>query len=464
MFIEFFMRIIIKNLVVVLLFLVALSSCGDKEVLDGQRDYALIKAMESAKNQSDENIDVEALEEHALAYEKNNEKGKCCIANALIGYKLFYEYDYDKSLIYFKKAEQNLEYCDSISSFVYGLIVRNISTTDTLLALKYATKALEKDLEYNNLRQLPYSYLDKALLSEGDSAKFYLQKSLELFDDWGDKIAKSQYAKWHSDEMELDSVIAYISPYYDSINFIGYASVLADAYLKKRDINTAQKFIDKLSKGEGSKTDFCYRKSQLLTLKGDYKEACKYWEQAFELLLEESKFMLNQRLGAINGEYDLLNAELQNEKRRVRMMRGYNVVLVVLLVLLSVALVMLKRYKQDIDVKEIDIAKRKERFNALFEKHKSDYKLDKGSVMTDAMQNLEKLHEAYPTLTRTEVAIIWLLFMKCSTDSICEVLNITHNYYYQRKSAIYRILGISGKKAEGAIDRIVREYIFVNEK
>ncbi len=144
MFIEFFMRIIIKNLVVVLLFLVALSSCGDKEVLDGQRDYALIKAMESAKNQSDENIDVEALEEHALAYEKNNEKGKCCIANALIGYKLFYEYDYDKSLIYFKKAEQNLEYCDSISSFVYGLIVRNISTTDTLLALKYATKAWRK--------------------------------------------------------------------------------------------------------------------------------------------------------------------------------------------------------------------------------------------------------------------------------------------------------------------------------
>ena len=146
------------------------------------------------------------------------------------------------------------------------------------------------------------------------------------------------------------------------------------------------------------------------------------------------------------------------------MMRGYNVALVVLVLLLSVALVMLKRYKQDIEVKEIDIAKRKERFNALFEKHKSDYKLDKGSVMTDAMQNLEKLHEAYPALTRTEVAIIWLLFMNCSTDSICEVLNITHNYYYQRKSAIYRILGISGKKAEGAIDRIVREYILVEEE
>ena len=142
-------------------------------------------------------------------------------------------------------------------------------------------------------------------------------------------------------------------------------------------------------------------------------------------------------------------------------MRMYNVLLVVLVALLIVALVLMKRYKRDINVMEIDIAKRKERFNALFEKHRLDYKMDKGSVMTEAMHNLEKLHEAYPALTRTEVAIIWLLFMKCSSDSICEVLNITHNYYYQRKSAIYRTLGIRGKNAEDAIERIVRDYICV---
>ena len=84
--------------------------------------------------------------------------------------------------------------------------------------------------------------------------------------------------------------------------------------------------------------------------------------------------------------------------------------------------------------------------------------------MTEAMQNLEKLHEAYPSLTRTEVAIIWLLFMNCSTDSICETLNITHNYYYQRKSAIYRTFNIKGKGIEKALERIVREYIFEEEE
>ena len=454
------MRIIIKNLVVVLLFLVALSSCGDKEVLDGQRDYALIKAMESARNQSDENIDVEALEEHALAYEKNNEKGKCCIANALIGYKLFYEYDYDKSLIYFKKAEQNLEYCDSISSFVYGYISNNLSTTDTVLALKYIDKAIDKCFECNNLQRLPYLYLNKSFLLKGDNARVYLQKSIDLLDESSDKMARCQYARWHALEMNPDSVIAYTLPYYDSIDFTGYAVILADAYLRKNDVNKALIYIDKFSSKKELKDQFYFYSSRVLAIKGEYKKAYEYGEKAYLQFSEDCKFMLNQRLGAINAEYDLLNVELQNEKRRVRTMRTYNMILVVLLTLLSVAFVFLKRYKRDITEKDIDIVKHKERFNALFEKHKSDYNLDRGTVMTEAMQNLERLHEAYPSLTRTDVSITWLLFMNCSTDKICELLNITHNYYYQRKSAIYRTFKINGKDSGGkAIEKVVRQYL-----
>lgn len=450
----------IKTLLVFVCLFAILCACNKKEILDEQRDYALIKAMESARNQSDKNIDIEALEKHALIYEKNNEKGKCCLANALIGYKLYFECDYDKSLKYLKKAEVNLKYCDSISSFVYGFIADNLSTTDNLLALEYRNKALEKDLQYNNLRRLPYSYLDKSLLMKKDSAKYYLQKSLELFGDWEDKFAKSKYARWQAEQMDPDSIIAYILPYYDSINFIGHASVLAEAYLKKGNIDSAQIYVNKLKGFEGTKTDFYYRNSQLLTLKGEYKEACEWWNLAYNYNNDEWKFIINQRLGAINAEYDLLNVELQNEKRRVRMMRVYNVILVVLLALLSVAFVFLKRYKRDITEKDIDIVKHKERFNALFEKHKSDYNLDRGTVMTEAMQNLERLHEAYPSLTRTDVSITWLLFMNCSTDKICELLNITHNYYYQRKSAIYRTFKINGKDSGGkAIEKVVRQYL-----
>ena len=456
------MKINPVTLISLLLILSLLSACNKKEILEDQRDYALIKAINSSKNQTDKDIDIEALEKHALAYEKNKEKGKFCLSNALIGYKLYLNSDFDKSMIHLKKAENNLEYCDSMSSFVFMLISKNVSTTDTLLALQYANKALLKGIEYNNTRRLPYLFLDKSLLLNGDSAKFYLQKSLELFDDWGDKIARCQYAKWHKDEMEPDSVIAYMKPCYDSIKFTGYAAILAESYLRNNDANNAEIYIDRIKSRKELKEAFYKYNSELAAIRGRYKEAYEWREKAHRQLSEDYKFMMNQRLGAINAEYDLLNAELQNEKKRVRTMRIYNIGLMVLVALLGVAIILIKRYKRDINELEIDIAKRKERFNTLFEKHKSGYVLDKNSAMADAMRNLEKLHEAYPTLTRTEITIIWMLFMQCTSDAICELLNITHNYYYQRKSAIYRTLGMKGKNAtEEAIQKIVRDYISV---
>jgi hypothetical protein len=452
----------IKTLLTFGLLLALLCACNKAEKLDEQKDYILIKAIKSAQNQSLVDIDVDDLENYASICEQKGARGKYCLANALIGYKLYFEKDFDKSIIHLKKAEANLEYCDSIASFVYGYISSNFSTTDTLLALKYLDKALLKDLESNNLRRLPYSYLEKACLIKGDSAKFYLHKSMELLDEWGDKMAKCQYAYKHFKEMEPDTIIEYILPYYDSISFTGYASVLANAYLDKGDIDSALVYMSKMGNKKNLQAKLYFYNLRLFTLKGEYVEACQWGEMAYKQLYDECKFMLSQRLGAINAEYDLLNAELQNEKRRVKIMIVYNVVLLVLLVLLSVTFVILKRYKHDNNVKEIDIAKRKERFNVLFEKYKSDYKMDKGEVMTESMQNLEKLHEAYPSLTRTEVAIVWLLFMRYSTDSICDVLNITHNYYYQRKTVIYRTFNIKGKDSENVIDKIVREHIFVN--
>ena len=249
----------IKLLIGILLLSAALLACNRPEKLDDQKDYTLIKALKSTENQSIEGIDIDDLENYALICEKKGENGKYCSANALIGYKLYLQSDFDKSMIHLKKAEANLKYCDSIASFVYSLISKNASTTDTVLALHYATLSITKDLQYNNLRVLPYAYLDKSLLLKGDSAKFYLQKSLELFDDWGDKIAKCQYAKWHKDEMELDSVIAYIKPCYDSIKFTGHAAILAEAYLRKNDTDSAEIYIDRIKSKKELKDLFYIR-------------------------------------------------------------------------------------------------------------------------------------------------------------------------------------------------------------
>ena len=456
------MKINSQTLIYLLLILIFISACNKKEELNLNDDYALIEAMMSARNQSDEGIDIEALERCIEIYEGKGEKGKVCLCDAFIGYKLRANGDYDKSMIHLKRAEANLSHCDTVASFVYSMIVGNTMTTDTILALNYAKKALEKDLEYNNLRGLPYSYMDLSLLTKGDSARYYLEKSIEYFDDWGDGLAKCKYAWWHIDELHPDTVIAYAKPFYDISPYTGNARILAEAYLRKCEPDSALEYIEHVARGRSFKPDYYFYNSRMLSQLGKYKEASESWEEAYYLLRKECLFMFNQRLGAINGEYDLLNAELQNEKKRVRTMRMYNIGLMVLVALLGVAIILIKRYKRDINELEIDIAKRKERFNTLFEKHKSDYIVDKNSAMTEAMRNLEKLHEAYPSLTRTEITIIWLVFMKCTSERICELLSISQNYYYQRKSAIYRTLGKSGKEAcDETLEKIVKEYITI---
>ena len=452
----------IKLLIGILLLSVALFACNRPEKLDEQKDYILIKAIKSAQKQSIENIDIDDLMNYASLYEKEGAKGKYCLANALIGYKLFFTEDYDKSMIHLKKAEMNLMYCDSISSFVYGLIAKSLLITDTALALTYEKKALSIDLKQQKEKSIPYSYMNISLLTKGDTANFYLRESLKLFNPEKANMVKAQFAKYHFKELEPDTVIQYIQPYYKEINHVGYARYLAEAYIEKNMPDSANLYIQHLATRSDFKNDYYICKAQVLAIENKYKEACKWWDLAYNYNDEEWKFITNQRLGAINAEYDLLNAELQNEKKRVKTMRIYNIGLMVLVALLGVAIILIKRYKRDINELEIDIAKRKERFNTLFEKHKSGYVLDKNSAMADAMRNLEKLHEAYPTLTRTEITIIWMLFMQCTSDAICELLNITHNYYYQRKSAIYRTLGMKGKNAtEEAIQKIVRDYISV---
>ena len=173
----------ITTLLTFLVLFASLFACKRTEKLDEQKDFILIKAIKSAQQQSLEDIDIDDLENYLSIYEKEGAKGKSCLTNALIGYKLFFTEDYDKSMIHLKKAEANLEYCDSISSFVYNLIAKDLLLTDTALALEYEKKALKIDLEQQKKKSIPYSYLNISLLTKGDTAKFYLQKSLELFDE-----------------------------------------------------------------------------------------------------------------------------------------------------------------------------------------------------------------------------------------------------------------------------------------
>ena len=478
--------------IVAIVVLVLFGSCNKKEGLNLNDDSALINAMASAQHQSDEGIDIEALEKSIEIYERKGEKGKVCLCDAFIGYKLRANGDYDKSMIHLKGAEANLLYCDSVASFVYSIIVYNTMTTDTILALSYARKALEKDLEYNNLRRLPYSYMDLSLLTKGDSARYYLGKSIEYFDDWGDGMAKCKYAWWHIDELHPDTVIAYAKPFYDISPYAGNARILAEAYLRKGEPDSALQYIKQVESHPNFRIDASFYDARRLSLLGKYKDASDSWEKAYYQQMEKCSFLFSQRLGSINAEYDLLNKEFENQKEKSRIRGIYNVLLLVIIVVLVVTYTIKERYRmsvhslkinvneleqevsgleqnvgnleQEVSDLERDVEKRKERFSVLFDEYKKEYGANRETMFADAQMNLIELHKVYPELTKTDLAIIWLTFMDCSRDAICDLLNITKKYYYQRKSVIQKTLEIVLKEGgtwHKPLEKIVRRYIQV---
>lgn len=166
----------IKALFAFVLLFTLLCACNKSEKLDEQKDYTLIKAIKSAQNQSLDDIDVDDLENYALICEKKGENGKYCLANALIGYKLFFIEDYDKSMIHLKKAEMNLVYCDSISSFVYGLIAKGLLMTDTTLALIYEKKALDIDLKQQKRKKSPLLLYESQSFDKRGFSEFLFKK------------------------------------------------------------------------------------------------------------------------------------------------------------------------------------------------------------------------------------------------------------------------------------------------
>lgn len=453
-------KIIFKVIAIILL--ASIVSCDKKEILDPEYDYVLMRAFEAARQQNDNGIDIKALENCAVLYEKKGEKGKICLCNALIGCKLYIDGDYDKSMMHLKRAEINLQYCDSIASFVYGYIVKNTMTTDTILALNYAHKALKKDLEYNNLRRLPYSYLNLSLLTKGDTAQYYLNKSLCFFDENKKIMAKALFGKYHALEMDADSVIKYVRPYYKKINYVGYAYTLVDAYIRKEMPDSTKQYIQHLASRKDFENDYFYCNAKVMAANREYKESCKWWEIAYESNEETWKFMMNQRLSAINAEYDLLNAELENKKGKLMIMRIYNIALLLVIGGLIITFIVIIRYKKNINLLEKSVMKSKERFNTLFEEYKKGYNLNRETLFIDAKENLQTLHEDYPKLTNTDLAIIWLAFMDCDRDTMCKLLNISSKYYYNRRSIIQKVLNIQlddSQEAKKKIEKIVKKYI-----
>ena len=72
--------------------------------------------------------------------------------------------------------------------------------------------------------------------------------------------------------------------------------------------------------------------------------------------------------------------------------------------------------------------------------------INRETIIFEANNILEKVRIRYPELTKTDIAIIWLLYLNKNKEFITNMLSITDAYYFQRRTIIYRAFDFSSVK------------------
>lgn len=142
----------------------------------------------------------------------------------------------------------------------------------------------------------------------------------------------------------------------------------------------------------------------------------------------------------------LVRRSLDNQKKQhEHEMRLYHYIIVsvsLLLIIAISAIFFIVSYRRKTTILTESVEYHKNKFATLLDKYMHFYKekCDKQAIYGDANIFLSELHSQYASLTSTDIAIIWLILLQFTKEEICSTLNITSDYYYQRRTNISKTL------------------------
>lgn len=169
-----------------------------------------------------------------------------------------------------------------------------------------------------------------------------------------------------------------------------------------------------------------------------------------------------------------LNTQAEQHQKEIRLYHTTVVAIVVFSIIIIITLVLVILFRRKTVVLKHTIANQqadfdtlqnsnKAKFNSLLKQYMELYrdKCDKKSVYEDANKILSALRDNYPTLTKSDIAIIWLTLLAFSAEDICSTLNFTMDYYRQRRSKISKALQLGKtKNLNNDLMAFIPEFLF----
>ena len=131
-------------------------------------------------------------------------------------------------------------------------------------------------------------------------------------------------------------------------------------------------------------------------------------------------------------------------------------------IIIFILLFTLFRFRRKNVVLTDSVTKRKDQLKTLLDNFIELYrtKCDEETVYNDAEKFLSSLHDEYAELTKSDIAIIWLILLSFDKDKICSTLNVTNDYYYQRRTKIRKTLNFdSTRSLNSDLKAFIPEYL-----
>lgn len=401
----------------------------------------------------DINVDSLAIVD-AVCVEKKDLRGSC-ICEGIIGYAKFFERDYLNALVMLKNAESKLQYCDSMSAFVYHYLSEILATEDTVVALQYINKAIEIGIKQENKIDQINAYRQKANLVGIDSARMYIERasriSMEIDDTIQNMLCWSRYAINYYDKLHPDSIIKFVKPLCEIRPYALDQMVLAEAYIRKEMTDSAIYYVSLFEGHPLFQIDKYYLRGKIAEMNHDFDNATMLYRLAYEIYDEEINRYLKLQLSGKNVQYNMQQLKIEAQKEKMALFKTIIILLIAIIIvmlILVLSYIVIKRHKGKIYLMEITQNSNQVAYNKLLNQYVSKYtkNINRETIIFEANNILEKIGIRYPELTKTDIAIIWLLYLNKNKEFITNILSITDAYYFQRRTIIYRTFDFSSVK------------------
>lgn len=463
-------------LIVLLLFV----ACGHKNDIE-RAEVQLGQLYDNILDMDYSDISIEQVDSLIDVFSVSGEHRSEAVCRLIKGAKLYSDNDGANAIDELKYAEQHITDEDIESGRLYYYLSRILVVDNPHQSDYYARRLVAWAGENEDVKMMAFG--NKLLMNMAenlDSAIHYRNVAVRMFNLGGDTLmcekTNARFAMKFMNQLNSDSAINMILPFYERVGYERDADALATIYLIDNKADLALPYIEKLKGEKDFEFQYYNNMAVYYSLKGEFEKSLAVYDSAFHIYQQQAMQILDEQIARVNGEYDkkMYDQQMQLQRYRTTLLVLIFILLSILAVMLIVWLVriLMQHRQKNMQLKTENAKLEEENVELVETTNKQSRKLYavsdicKNTYASVVLANPEmikvisrSLHDSlkseYPQLSNMDYIYMFLDFIGLSVKDICQMLNVQEGTYYCRRSAIKKKIS---SDTEQDIDELFNQF------